>query len=78
MKKDILNFLVVLVLFFIAIISISPARKKKVMPACFNAPLYLYNEELKMYYRQDWCKFGKEPIYYENIPAEHREKEIEI
>lgn len=38
-------------------------------PACFNAPIYLYDERNKKYYRQDWCFIGDKPIYFDSIPV---------
>ncbi|MBK8393630.1 MAG: hypothetical protein IPL26_00045 [Leptospiraceae bacterium] len=51
--------------------------KTTIQPACFSAPLWVYNEEKRAYYRQDWCKTGKSPVYWENIPFPEKESKNE-
>lgn len=66
--------------FFFALNSIQSAKKqttKQALPACFDGSLWLYSEEKKAYYRQDWCKTGKFPVYFESIPVLIRETKNE-
>ena len=53
------------------------SQSRQTKPACFDAPLWVYNEEKRAYYRQDWCKTSKAPIYFENIPFIERDKKNE-
>lgn len=45
------------------------SKDKEFLPACFDAPIWLYSDQKKAYYRQDWCKTSKTPIYWEAIPV---------
>ncbi len=66
--------------FFLALNSIQGAKKqttKQVLPACFDGSLWLYSEEKKVYYRQDWCKTSKIPVYWESIPVFSRDTKNE-
>lgn len=49
--------------------SIEGKNQRTTKPACFKAPYFVFDEERKQYYRQDWCYFGKEPIYFDFIPV---------
>ena len=67
---------------YYGIISIQGVKKhpvKQIQPACFAAPLWVYSEEKRAYYRQDWCKTSKSPIYWEFIPYfDHDTKKVDI
>lgn len=61
-----------------AIASLSPLDsadngKRK---ACFKAPIFVYDEEQKKYYRQDWCYIGKTIIYFDSIPVPSSGEEV--
>lgn len=58
-----------LILLVLAIFALYPVEAKGKHKACFKAPIYVYDEELGKYYRQDWCHIGKSVIYYDSIPV---------
>ena len=69
-----------IIIFLLALNSLHGVKKqssKSIQPACFSAPLWMYSEEKRAYYRQDWCKTGKTPIYWENIPVFEKEAKTE-
>ena len=45
------------------------SKDKEFLPACFDAPLWVYSDQKRAYYRQDWCKTSKIPVYWEAIPV---------
>lgn len=64
--------LFLITVFLVTLNEIDSAKKQSLQskkPACFNAPIFVYDEERKKYYRQDWCKDGKkQPVYFDTIP----------
>lgn len=80
MKTNLFFAIFPVLLFFGVLNSLHGVKResrKQVLPACFNAPLWLYSEEKRAYYRQDWCKTGKIPVYWESIPVLIRETKNE-
>ena len=72
MKTNLFFAIFPLLLFFGVLNTLHGTRKesrKQILPACFPAPIWLYSEEKQAYYRQDWCKTSKTPIYWESIPV---------
>ena len=56
--------LLIFTIFFLTLNEISSAKKNSVKSpthGCYNTP--------KKYYRQDWCKSGKQPVYFDAIPV---------
>lgn len=45
------------------------SKDKPIKHGCYNAPIYIYDERIKKYYKQDWCKSAKQPVFYDSIPA---------
>jgi len=60
-------------IFLLALNTFSEAKKESALqhlkPGCYNAPIYIYDENLRKYYRQDWCKSSKQPVYFDAIPV---------
>jgi len=72
MKTNLFFAIFPILVFFGALNTLHGVKSKSsrsIQPACFNAPLWVYNEEKRAYYRQDWCKTGKTPIYWKSIPV---------
>jgi hypothetical protein len=63
------KFLISLILFAIALFSPLDSADNGKRKACFKAPIFVYDEEQKKYYRQDWCHIGKTIIYFDSIPV---------
>ncbi len=64
--------LLIVSIFFLALNEIASAKKNSVKsptPGCYNAPIFVYDEERKQYYRQDWCKSSKQPVYFDFLPV---------
>ncbi|MBK8399497.1 MAG: hypothetical protein IPL26_30180 [Leptospiraceae bacterium] len=64
--------LLIFTIFFLTLNEISSAKKNSVKSpthGCYNTPIFVYDEERKKYYRQDWCKSGKQPVYFDAIPV---------
>ena len=64
--------LFIVAVFFLALNTFSEAKKESDQAkakGCYNAPIYVYDEERKQYYRQDWCKHSKQPVYFDAIPV---------
>ncbi len=59
--------------FLVTLNEIASAKKEpvsqQIKPGCYNAPIYIYDERIGKYYRQDWCKSGKQPVYFDSIPV---------
>lgn len=67
---NILYALFITAIFLLTLNSIDGKKGTDVFkPACFKAPIFVYNEEKKKYYRQDWCFIGSEPVYFDSIPV---------
>ena len=80
MKTNLFLAIFPIICFFCVLESLHGTRKgisRSIQPACFNAPLWVYNEEKRAYYRQDWCKTSKSPIYWESIPTLERDTKDE-
>lgn len=77
MKRDDIIYSIVFVLIFLLTLNrlegVSEKEKKdsksKSTIGCYHAPIYVYDEEKKKYYRQDWCEYSNEPVYYDAIPV---------
>ncbi len=72
MKTNLFFAIFPILIFFGALNTLHGHKKKSIQsvnPACFPGGLWLYSEEKRAYYRQDWCKTGKTPIYWESIPV---------
>lgn len=66
---DYLYEICITLFFLLTLNSLEGNKSKPIKKGCFNAPIYVYDEELKKYYRQDWCKTSKEPVYFDSIPV---------
>lgn len=45
------------------------SESQQIKHGCYNAPIYIYDERIKKYYKQDWCKSAKQPVFYDSIPV---------
>lgn len=65
--------LFITVFFLCTLDEIASAKKEsasqQIKPGCYNAPIYIYDERINKYYRQDWCKHSKQPVYFDFIPV---------
>lgn len=75
-KLNHLHSIIITVFFLVTLNSLEGNKDKPVKKACFKAPIYVYDEEQKKYYRQDWCYLGKTIIYFDSIPVPSSGEEV--
>lgn len=71
-----IKFFISFSLFLVALFSPLDSADNGKRKACFKAPIFVYDEEQKKYYRQDWCYIGKTIIYFDSIPVPSSGEEV--
>lgn len=82
MKKHDIFYSILFVFIFLSLLTnIEGSKKDKLRQpkstiGCYHAPIYVYDEERKKFYRQDWCEYSTEPVYYDFIPVKNGDRRM--